>query len=236
MGKKARRCATNGLRILHSIDSPKTEEEMHTMIDKIAVVPRDIYLSRVDIGLTVAEFAEDFAYEIFDATKIFHSKNASSVKVCKCLSLLVERSKQHKSTLHLVRMTEHNVESMVMADIFFQYTDVLREQTDGLVIGKHLLHAFCIMNGETVRLYDVKHKSVVRSVIKQFEPDAECSICLEHLMGLSTCLPFACGHAICTSCFTPDLKACPACRDKRSWKSLSLFSVKKDECDACANP
>ena len=224
MGRKAKK-ETNVHKRMHSLTHPTTEEEFHHFVDTIAIVPSNIYLPTFDISLTINKFAEDFSFEVYDVSKIFHAKNATSLKVCTSISLLVERSRRQKSTIHLAKMTEYNVESMVRADMYFQYTDMARGLTEAIVIGKHLLHAFCILNGETVKFYDVKDEKVVRSVIKQLEPEAECCICLETLAGLPTCIPFACGHAICTSCFTPSLKACPACRDHRSWKSLSLVSV-----------
>ena len=126
-------------------------------------------------------------------------------------------------------MTELNIETMVVIDSLLQVRDLSAGMTDALCVGKQLLHAICIFRGETIKLYDLKDPIVVRSILRQIEPDSECVICLEPMFGMETVLPFDCGHPMCRDCYDTAVSECPSCREKTPWSSLSLMHI-SEEC------
>ena len=207
--------------------------DFYKWVDRLAVVPDNLWLPKIDVKEVVSAFAVDEKLVVYDASPMFNVINGDASKVDNALVLLNERSNNKEDTLHLVCMTAFNVEALVAADIIFQLHDVTQALSDGITVGKYLLHAFCVFKGEFIKMFDVRDATVVRSTLSQFEHEAECMICMNDLHMRPTVLPYACGHPICKSCFEDiDLRECAKCRLRAPWPSQAHLKIDDDVKDA----
>ncbi len=213
-----------------SLDVPD-ERHVYDWMGKMAVVPSNLWLPKTRVLDTVASFAAEQGFTLYDASRMFARLGHDAARVDDAVVLLTQRSLKLARVLHFVEMDEYNVEAMVTLDILLQFRDVCAEKTAALVVGKHLLHAVCFLDGECIPMYDVKDARVSRSLLSQFERDSECLICLEDLRGRSTVVPFACGHPLCADCFYKNetLSACPKCRQQKRWQSKCYIGVSVGE-------
>lgn len=212
MGRQAR---------VFSLDVPD-EKHIYDWIGAMAVVPSNLWLPKTRVRDSVASFAVDEDFVLYDASRMFAPLGHDAARVDSAIFLLTQRSLKNRRVLHLVEMDEYNVEAMVTIDILLQFRDVCTKKTDALVVGKYLLHAVCFLDGECVPVYDAKDAQVTRSLLSQFERNSECPICLNDLRGCSTVIPFSCGHPLCAECFHEHgagLGACPKCRQRKRWPS-----------------
>lgn len=206
--------------MLTSCQLPTEESNVYRWVETVAVLPATLWLPKIDLKATIAEFCEEQNWDMYDASQMFNPLRGDALKADNALVLLSQRSMKKRDTLHLVCMTEYNVESLQVCDVLFQLRDLQQELSDAIVVGKYLLHAFCVFRGETVKLYDIKDATVVRSVLTQIENEAECMICLKEMHNESTVLPFACGHPICRDCFVENSTGqCAKCRSSTPWTS-----------------
>lgn len=213
-------------KVLHSMSVAHNEKDFYAQLKCLSIVPTNLWLPKININAVVDAFAADQDYDVYDASSMFNVCNDDACRVDTALVLLAERSKKKPQTIHLVRMTEYNVEALIMVDTLLQFRDVSDGITDALCVGKHILHAFCVLDGETLKMYDIKCRQIARQILAQAERNAECTVCLESLKSEFTAIPFACGHVLCHACgMSSDLTSCPSCRETKRWKSLNYFKI-----------
>lgn len=201
-----------------AFDAPQSELDVYELAGKMAIVPENLWFSKIDLRTIVGAFARDNAYSVYDVSPMFRSSHDPE-KLDTAITMVSERSIKKTDTIHLAIMDEFSVEAMVIVDVLLQLRDLRDGLTDAVCVGKHILHAICIFNGYTIKLHNVKDALVVRAVLSQMERDAECVICLELLESLHTVLPYRCGHPVCKNCSVRfHMTACPKCRETHAWK------------------
>ena len=211
---------------LLSCSTPSDEAGWYKWVERAAIVPSNLWLPKFDVKAVVTQFASDQHCEVYDASSMFNVMRGDALKVDTALVLLSQRSQKHPNVLHFVQMSEYNVEALLAADILLQVRDVFEGLSDAIAVGQHLLHAFCVFQGATIKMHDVRDAVVLRAVLTQIETDAECMICLEDLCNLQTTLPFACGHPICRGCFEQNrLRECAKCRTVSPWKAQRYVHI-----------
>lgn len=205
---------------LVSCNVPSDDDSFYAWVEQAYRLPSNLWLPKINVKATIAAFANEQGWKIYDASQMFNvlCKDASKVDIA--IQLLSQRSLQKQDTLHIVCMSEFNVEAMQILSLLFQLKDYREGRTDVITIDKYLLHCICVFRGESVRLHDIHDATLVRTLLTQIENDAECMICLKDLYKNETVLPFACGHPICSECFYSScMKSCAKCRTCKPWKS-----------------
>lgn len=212
-----------------SYELPTDDNSFYKWIENAYTLPSNLWLPKIDVKAIVTSFANEQGWHLYDASQMFNVLCRDASKVDTAQMLISKRSIEKQDTLHLVCMSEYNVEAMQMCDILFQMKDVSNGVTDVIWVDKYLLHAFCVFRGEIIRFYDVKDATLVRSILTQIENDAECMICFRELYNISTALPFACGHPICLECNNKiSMNNCAKCRLSTRWKSQHYIKLNEE--------
>ncbi len=214
---------------VHEVTLSRDEAQFYEQIKRLAVLPSTLRLPKFNLVSVVSSFASENEFLFVDASSMFDPCCDDAAKVDTAVTLLSERSKRFPKVIHFARMTEYNVEAFTMLDVLLQYRDLCADLTDAICVGKFLLHAICVVNGETIKIHDAKRAVVVRQILSQIQHQAECAVCLAALQGEHTVIPFACGHSLCYACGTqPALVSCPLCRESKRWNSMGLFRVRAE--------
>ena len=104
---------------------PTDDDSFYKWIEKVYRLPSNLWLPKIDVKAIVAIFAKEQGWNMYDASQMFNVLCQDAFKVDTALVLLSKRSMQKQDTLHIVCMSEYNVEAMQICDILLQMRDCL---------------------------------------------------------------------------------------------------------------